>query len=81
MEGNTDREQDLWEKQHRPDQWLSVHSRLLDSGIKEYNEVAEQLGVDIIVAFKMTVEERDEFLSDVNKIQEEKTNERREKEE
>jgi hypothetical protein len=45
--------------------WLSHNAKILERKIAEFNEKAEEVGVDVIVAFRMTTKERDEFLEEV----------------
>jgi hypothetical protein len=61
MEGDTIEEETKWQRENRPDEWLNNQSKILDQAIRDYNECAERHGFDVIVAFKMTKEEREEL--------------------
>jgi hypothetical protein len=54
------------EKVMMRDNWLKESGEFLDAAIAEFNIVSEEAGQDVIVAFRMTVEERDDFLSSIN---------------
>ena len=45
------------EKEHNPERWLDKTGRKIEESIIEYNNIAFELNVDVIMAFKMTPEE------------------------
>lgn len=49
-------------KETHPKEWLEIHATLLEAAIEEYNEVAESIGHDVILAFNMTLKEREDVL-------------------
>lgn len=52
--------------------WLQERYIILDEGIREYNDIANSIGADLIVALTMTPEE---FTQGMNELMEEIANE------
>lgn len=52
-------------------QWLEARAEQIERDIVAFNPVAEKHGVDIIVAFRMTPEKREEFLNGTETTQDE----------
>ena len=62
---NSDNEHEEYDMEHNPDRWLDHNAEIIGRKIDEFNKLAEERGVTVIVAWRMTKEERDEFLKEL----------------
>jgi hypothetical protein len=53
-------------KRTEPKEWLKTMEVAIEQSILKYNVVAEREGADVIVAFRMTKEERDQAMEEAH---------------